>query len=120
MSETKENKYGEVTIGFGGSEQRSIPIESWLSAHYKDGRKLTIVKMKNKEGYGVTVENHESSDRSTKQEMLLTNETFIALFATMSLHMTGEGIDFTKELAESVVNEDIGYNCSDNLSPKND
>lgn len=116
----KENKYGVATVGYGGEQQREVPIESWLYAIYKEGRKISIIKMEDKEGYALTVENHESSNRSVKQQMWLTPESFMGLFASMSLHMSSDGIDFNKMLAESVVNEHIEYNCSENINPNFD
>jgi len=114
---SKENKYGEATVGYGSDQERKVPIMNWISAHFKDGRKISIIKMEDNKGYAFTVENHESSDRSTKQQMWLTEESFIGLFSSMSIHMSAEGIDFQSKLEEAITTDEVEFNCSDNLTP---
>lgn len=112
MKEPNED-YGFATIGVGTANEK-VRIENWISAHYKDGRKITITRLEGND-IGITVENHESSNRSTRQEMLLTQESYMAIYATISLHLMGEGGDPEKKIADSINGEDIHYSCTPNL-----
>jgi hypothetical protein len=115
---TDENEYGEATVGHGGIDERKVPIESWISAHYEDGRKISVIKFKEEKGYAFTVENHESSERSTKQQMWLSEKSMFALIATLNIHFLQDKVDPSKKLAEMVTNESVDYACSDNLTNK--
>ena len=112
MEEEKED-YGFATIGVGTTNEK-VRIENWISAYYKDGRKFTIVRLEN-ENLALTIENHETSDRNTRQEMLLTQESFFSMYATMCLHMLAEGVDLEEVFNKATQKGGIDYACTPNL-----
>jgi hypothetical protein len=115
-----EEDYGKATVGYGTPNEREIPIEKWLSAYYVDGRKFSVVKLENN-NYILTIENHESSGRDVKQQMMLTEGSLIALIATVNLFMTGDKMNFENQLNTILgTDKSIQYNCSDNFEINTD
>ncbi|MFT5450577.1 MAG: hypothetical protein ACI9N9_000054 [Enterobacterales bacterium] len=113
MEEKKED-YGHITIGVGTTNEK-VEIDNWMSAFYKDGRKVTIIRVEGNR-LAITIENHKSSNRSAKQEMLLTEESFIAIYASMSLHMLAEGSNLEEIFDKSTNRGEVDYACSPNLN----
>ena len=115
-----EEDYGKATIGHGTPNEREIPIIKWISAYYNGGRKFSVVQWEDG-NYILTIENHESSGRDVKQQMLLTEGSLIALIATVNLFMTGDKINFEDKL-NSILSDtkSIQFDCSDNFEINKD
>lgn len=116
---TKNITYGEATVGISGTP-RKIPVIEYLQSTQKDNRVVSIMELDNDEGFIISVENPTSTGRASQNQMWLSKESFVALYGTMGLFVTGKWSveNFETLIKESTLNgENIQYSCSPNLIP---
>ena len=123
MEEKSDSNYGTITVGFGTYAIRDVPIKSYVQARFLDNRLVTIMAVEDKgeHSYVISIENPESTGRST-QKIWLSEESLIA-FQTLTIIMVGaEGKDLKEALSKSLEQSDtshIRYSCSNNLKTFN-
>lgn len=121
MNNTEQQEYyGEVTIGGGGQLQRKAKIKSFLQAEYKDHRLITVFQFE--EAFGLSIENPESTGRSS-QNMHLSKESLVALLSTAIMYLEMAGMDIRELLNEATKSDNINFSYSkdinvDAISPK--
>lgn len=109
-------KYGVATVGYGSTQQRKIPLMDFITAYYKDNRQITISELINNEGMILSVENYESSGRSS-QKMWLTKDSVFGLFTTFLLYCKVKNINVDTAM-QDLTNNEIKYILSENLEDK--
>ena len=113
------NKYGKVTVGVRTNPEE-INIESYVSASFKDHRRISISELEEDKGFILSVENPESTGRNMNQKMWLSRTSFIGLMNTAIIFWSCKGEDLTDLLKESVHTNELLYDKSDNLKDPND
>lgn len=109
-----QSKYGQITIGYGTSEERVLEIESFINAHYVDGRIASVLQ--DSDGIiNIVIRNPPDSGRAPQQEMRLSVESFLALTGTMTIFIHASGWDVEKLLSDSLEKNSVEYEISDNL-----
>lgn len=116
MSEEKED-YGSVTIGWGKSDQRELKIIDFVRSEFKDNRMAQCCQLEDGT-YCIALENYESSGRNTVNIMRLSEESFMAVIANITLYAQIKGWDLVDMTKKALDGDVIKYNYSDNLSPK--
>lgn len=110
----EKTNYGEATLGVGGPEERKVPIESWMEGEFNDGRIVTVVKLQ-EDTYALTVRNVGDNDRNPRQEMLLTEDSLLALMTIVQMHWYSSDRKPEEMLENAMKGKDIQYRMSDNL-----
>ena len=106
--------YGKITVGYGTIEQKELEIVDFVQAHFKDNRVISISQIEDGSLVGV-VENPPSTGRNTQSTILLSKESLIGLISTAMIYFDIKGEDLDSLLQQSVSDNKIDYNCSDNL-----
>ena len=114
MTEEKKT-YGNLTVGYGTSEQRTIPIVEYVAAIYKDERKVSIARSE-EDTYVISVDNYASSGRGS-HSINLSKESLIGVLTTGFMFLGVKGENIEQLLKDSMEGEEINYSFSDNLKP---
>ena len=92
-----------VTLG-DGEETRKVEVKNANIFSYDTGRTIRIMQLGDNEGITMQIFNEDSTGRDTRQEMFLTEESFIALIASATEFINHIDMD-TVSLLKKVTND---------------
>ena len=104
----------KITVGVGTPEQRDINIKSFVQSKFKDGRLISLFKLEDDSFLGL-VENPLESQRNQRQEIWLSNESFIGFLSVCYLLSAHSNSDFGEMLKGAIESDNIDYIFSPDL-----
>ncbi len=111
-----------VILAKGTDKEREVGIEFGVAIEAKDGRVSKCVKLENKEGFILRIQNPKESDRLEDSVMWLSEESFRQLLCNTFFMSSHINFDLEKEMEHHVNNSDIDilgfFNLKNNQNVK--